>query len=156
MTFFDKTLEAYTTLSGRSKEDELESISKKCDMAVPYSLENRSVIGKVVRVIDGDSVVVSIPIGDTYYKIHIRIRDLDCPETRTRLLVEKELGFKAKAHVENLVGTNLVVLKLGDFDKFGRLLADIHTEDGTNVAESLIESNLGRFYDGSGPRGDWP
>ena len=154
MNHFHKTLSAYTTISGRTNEDELESISKKCDMSVPYSLENRSVIGKVSRVIDGDSMVVSIPIDFTYWTMPIRIKDIDCPEVRTRDLVEKELGFKAKAHVENLVGINIVSLQLSQFDKYGRLLAVVHTQDGTSVGDSLIEAGLGRLYDG-GKRGGW-
>ena len=59
---FKKTFLAYMALSGRSEEEELEVVHKLCDLSKPYTLEGRSVLGRVSRVIDGDSLYVSMPI----------------------------------------------------------------------------------------------
>ena len=59
---FKKTFRACMALSGRSEEEELEVVHKLCDLSKPYSLEGRSVLGRVSRVIDGDSLYVSMPI----------------------------------------------------------------------------------------------
>ena len=154
MSEFDKTLCAYMTLSGRSESKELETMHYLCNMSTPYTLEGRSVLGRVLRVIDGDSMHVSMPIDGHIWSFPCCIQNIDCPEIRTRNLNEKELGFKAKDHVLNLVQDNIICLKLGEFDKFGRLLVDIHTSSGVNVAESLIENGLGREYHG-GKREPW-
>lgn len=154
MSFFDKTLGAYTTLSGRSLDDELKSVHSLCDVAVPFSLEGRSVLGRVCRVIDGDSMHVSMPIDGHIWTFPIRIENIDCPEVRTKNTTEKELGYKAKDHVSELVGSDIICIKLGEFDKFGRLLGTVYTSEGVNIAESLIENGLARRYDG-GKRLPW-
>jgi len=154
MSSFDEVLGAYTTLSGRSETRELEAIHVLCDIAKPYTLEGRSVLGRVSRVIDGDSMHVSMPIDGHIWTFPCCLAGIDCPEIRTRNSREKELGYKAKKHVEDLVGNSIICLKLGEFDKYGRLLTTIYTSESINVATSLIENNLGREYHG-GKREPW-
>ena len=148
MNFYDKTLDAYKTIYGKTDDQVLQDIHDLCDISTDYSLEGRCVLGKVVRVIDGDSVKVSIPVDGHIWTFPVRISDIDCPETRTRNLVEKALGFKAKARVEELVLGKIVSLKLGEFDKFGRLLGSIETSDGVDVGEDLISNELAVKFEG--------
>ena len=108
---------------------------------------------RVNRIIDGDSVVLDIDLGfNTWINNQsIRVYGVDTPETRTKDLDEKQRGFLAKKHVEEL-------LPLGDFvliktfkdrgGKFGRILAEIINIDGINVGESLIYNHLGVSYYG--------
>ena len=53
---------------------------------------------RVVRVIDGDTVVVETTLQHT-----VRLLDCWAPETRTRDLEEKAKGLKAKKHVQELL-----------------------------------------------------
>ena len=154
MSEFKDTLGAYTKLSGRSESEELEAVHTLCNVAKPYTLEGRSVLGRVQRVIDGDSMHISMQIDGHVWTFPCRLKNIDCPEIRTRNLKEKELGFLAKKHAEDLVKSDIISIKLGEFDKFGRLLATLHTSQGVNVAESLIEHNLARKYSG-GKRELW-
>jgi micrococcal nuclease len=85
----------------------------------------------VVRVIDGDTVVVDIDLGfDVVLRDqHIRIRHIDTPEVRTRDLVEKEKGLEAKARAEELlpVGSSQYMFSRSynsSSGKYGRIIGD--------------------------------
>lgn len=148
MNFYEKTLDAYKTVSGKTDDQVLRVIHDMCALSTDYSLEGRSVLGKVVRVIDGDSSKVSIAVDGHAWTFPVRIVDIDSPEVRTSNEKEKALGFKAKARVEELVLGKIVSLKLGKFDKFGRLLGSIETSDGVNVGDDLISRGLAVKYNG--------
>lgn len=152
--FFEKVLRASTSLSGRSDEAEIESVSRLCGISEAYTLEGRSTLGKVTKVLDGDSLRVAIPAGRQAWTFPVRIENIDCPEVRTRNEQEKILGYMTKEHVESLVLDKIVALKLCEFDKFGRLLAKVYTKEGVNVAEDLIERGLAVKYKG-GERKCW-
>ena len=111
-------------------------------------------MGRVSRVIDGDSMRVSIPVNGHIWTFPVQLTEIDCPEVRTKNLNEKILGLKAKKHVEDLVIGHVVSLKLGEFDSFGRLLGIVVTHDGVDVAEDLIKNGLAREFKG-GKRQPW-
>lgn len=102
----------------------------------------------VVRVIDGDTVVVNIDLGfDTWlFDQHIRIQHIDTPEVRTRNLEEKEKGLAAKARAEELLpagSTQYLVSRAYDSNtgKYGRIVGDfllIYPTDG--------ETNYKKYY----------
>lgn len=154
MSFYDKTLDAYTMIYGKTPDEVLKEIHDLCDISTDYNLQGRSVMGKVTRVIDGDSMKVGIPVDGRVWTFGVRISGIDCPEIRTRNDREKALGFKAKKHVEDLVLGKIVSLKLGEFDKFGRLLGTVITKDGIDVGNSLISARFAVGYDG-GKRHIW-
>jgi endonuclease YncB( thermonuclease family) len=103
----------------------------------------------VVRVIDGDTVVVNIDLGfDTWlFDQHIRIQHIDTPEVRTRNLEEKEKGLDAKARAEELLpvgSTQYLVSRSYDSNtgKYGRIVGDfllIYPKEGNNA-------NYKRYY----------
>lgn len=85
----------------------------------------------IVRVIDGDTIVVNIDLGfDTWlFDQHVRIRGIDTPEVRTRDLEEKEKGLEAKARAEELLppgSSQYLVSKKyeGEKGKYGRIVGD--------------------------------
>jgi micrococcal nuclease len=100
----------------------------------------------ITKVVDGDTLDAKVDLGfDISFDIRIRLADVDTPEIfRPKSLEEKELGLKAKAHVEELVlGKKVTILTRKDSKgKYGRYLATIFTKDGTNVSESLVRNNL--------------
>lgn len=148
MNFYDKTLDAYKTISGKTEDHLLQYIHDLCDISTEYSLEGRSVLGKVVRVIDGDSIKVSIPVDGHIWTFPVIIADIDCPEIRTRNDKEKALGLKAKARVEELVMGKIVSLHLREFDNFGRLLGSIVTSYGVDVGKDLISRDMAVKFEG--------
>ena len=154
MNLYEKTLDAHATITGKTSDQLINSIHDLCDISTEYTLEGRSVLGKVVRVIDGDSMKVSIPVDGHVWTFPVILSGIDCPEIRTRNEKEKDLGIQAKNRVEELVIGKIVALKLGEFDSFGRLFGSVTTSDGVDVSDDLISSGLAVRYEG-GKRPSW-
>ena len=107
----------------------------------------------VVRIIDGDSIVLKADLGfDVWINKSFRLNGIDTPESRINIkkyperAKEKELGLLAKQKLKEwLVGD--ITLKSYGTDKYGRVLGDIFCEKG-NVAELLKKENLAVDYFG--------
>jgi len=83
----------------------------------------------VSRVVDGDTVEGIVDLGfGVSIKRTFRLYGINAPETRTKVLTEKELGIKAKNRLKELVEGKSVVIKtiLDSTEKFGRYLAVIY------------------------------
>lgn len=93
-------------------------------------------------VVDGDTI--KSPYGLTY-----RILGYDTPETfRAKCDAERELGFAAKARLEELLaGGQVRVLESGKMDRYGRSLARV-TIDGEDLAVVMVREGLARPYKG--------
>ena len=108
----------------------------------------------VVKVIDGDTVDVDIDLGFNVWlkKQRIRLYGIDTPESRTRDKVEKMFGNLAKAKVLDFcpIGSNIVLQTKtdGSRGKYGRILGELVTLDGTNVNTFLVENNYAVTYFG--------
>ena len=111
---------------------------------------------KIERVVDGDTVDVSVDLGfDIHHKARVRMMGIDTPESRTRNLEEKALGLASKARLKELLKgrkTKLVCSKEGK-GKFGRILAvvisiDKKTGAEFNVNNRLIDEGYARPYYG--------
>lgn len=105
---------------------------------------------KLVRVIDGDSLVLDIDLGfSTYTLRHVRLIGINAPELRTRNPIEKQAGHAAKAHIEKLLTGRLTVTSR-QLDKFGRVLGVVFSElkDGThiNVNDQMIVDGHATAY----------
>jgi len=108
---------------------------------------------KVVRVIDGDTVVVDIDLGFGIEMRNqtIRLRGVDTPEVRTRDDIEKMYGNIAKDYVEHMLLSQeetdgYVVLKSYSFSgKYGRTLGDFIV-GGSSLASMIIEEHVGVEY----------
>ena len=84
----------------------------------------------VLRVVDGDTIEVDIDLGfsTVIKKQRVRFKGIDTPETRTRDLVEKEAGLRAKERVEDLCPpSSIITLRttIDQGDKYGRILGEI-------------------------------
>ena len=84
---------------------------------------------KVVRVIDGDSLVAQVDLWPGLTgQYHIRVRDIQAPEIRgyPDCPEVKIWGIEAKQTVETLydVGSRIRIENV-DLDSFGRVLADV-------------------------------
>lgn len=76
---------------------------------------------KIGRVIDGDTLLVTILLPQCEMDEKLRLRGLDCPELDT------PAGKAAKRYVETLlVETAEVVITTSKVDKYDRYLADVH------------------------------
>lgn len=120
--------------------------------AVAYPVE-------IIRVIDGDTVVVSAPYLPLPLKpeLGVRIFGIDTPETgwRAKCEFEKTHGTLATKHtIEFVTQQGHIQLLLIGWDKFGgRVLGDILI-DGQLLSTSLLESGLAHKYNG-GTKQSW-
>ena len=107
----------------------------------------------VERVVDGDTVDVSIDLG-FHIRIHKRVilDGIDTPETRTLNPREKVFGERAKARVEELlpVGQEFRVVSksYSSTDMYGRSNMDFGLGDGRTICSALLKEKLAVPYHG--------
>lgn len=109
---------------------------------------------KVVRVIDGDTIVFDIDLGfgTWIHNEHVRLARINAPETRTKDLSEKRLGFASKQFLENFIlGASEVKLEtFKDHGKYGRYIANIlvkYKDEWICVNDRLVESGHAKYVD---------
>ncbi|MGB0681348.1 MAG: thermonuclease family protein [Magnetovibrionaceae bacterium] len=115
-------------------------------------------IGKVLRVIDGDTFDVRVHTWlDQVVETRVRLAGVNAPETSNRTCApERLLGEQAKAFAKKLIEGQNVTLSDIRYGKWaGRVVADINGPNGKPIAASLIESGNAVVYDGTSKRGDW-
>ena len=114
---------------------------------------------EINRVLDGDTIDVTIDLGfDLYKKERVRIAGVDTPEKRTRDLEEKALGIDAtnwlKKKLEDTIagdGDELAIRTelVGGMGKYGRLLGWLYiNEDTISLNEQMITEGYAWEYDG--------
>jgi len=102
------------------------------------------------RVIDGDTIVCDVDLGFGIWlrDEHIRFARIDCPETRTKDIIEKQKGLAAKDFVSFILGTckTLKIQTQKDFGKYGRYIAEILVDD-KNLNDLLVQEGLAEYVD---------
>jgi micrococcal nuclease len=122
-----------------------------------FSLKGYKTYAKCVSVYDGDTihVVFKMPNHNECYKWVIRVNGVDTPELRTRNKYEKQLGYKARDFLSNLILDKIIILECLDFDKYGRLLGEIYSEGNEkSISNQMIEQGHAKAYDG-GTKAKW-
>ena len=113
---------------------------------------------KINRVVDGDTIDVTIDLGfDLYKKERVRVAGVDTPEKRTRNLEEKALGVDATAWLkskleETIKGDEELIVRTelkGGVGKYGRLLGWLYVGDSDlSLNEQMITEGYAHAYDG--------
>ena len=113
---------------------------------------------KIDRVVDGDTIDVTIDLGfDLYKKERVRIAGVDTPEKRTRDLEEKALGLDAtywmkKQLEDTIAGDEELIIRTelkGGTGKYGRLLGWLYVGgDNVSLNEQMITEGYAWEYDG--------
>ena len=122
------------------------AIAQKTPVGVTYD-------AKIVRAIDGDTIVIAAPYLPAPLKpeLGVRIFGVDTPEKsfRAKCESEKVRGEQASVFVKDLVaGTKKHQVVLYDWDKFGgRVLGDM-LFDGMSLRDLLIKNGFARAYFG--------
>lgn len=119
-----------------------------------FSLSGKKYIGKCVDVYDGDTIKVVFAVDgmDDVYRWNCRINRIDTPEIRTKNKKEKDFAKVVRDKLREKILNKLVIVDCQDFDKYGRLLAEIyHSEllqiDNLNGKELL--NNFGKGTEGT-------
>ena len=113
-----------------------------------------------VTVVDGDTIRCVLDLGfSILHKATIRLAGINCPETRTRNLAEKELGKKAKSRMKELVkGQDIELHCEKEKGKFGRIIGTLWVYDSElvmrNLNRQMVREGHAREYTG-GKRLPW-
>ena len=108
---------------------------------------------KVLKVIDGDTVVVSAPyLPDPLHKhLYLRINGIDTPEKggRAKCTIENDKSLQAMYFTQQEVGkAKNIQVQLVKWDKYGgRVLGDLIL-DGQSLSSKLLKAGYAREYHG--------
>ena len=122
-------------------------------------------VTKINRVVDGDTIDVTIDLGfDLYKKERVRVAGVDTPEKRTKDKEEKALGLDATAWLKEkldgaIAGDDDLVIRtelVGGVGKYGRLLGWLYIGDAElSLNEQMIEEGYAWAYDGGTKKKDF-
>jgi endonuclease YncB( thermonuclease family) len=141
------------------KENNLNNLTDDVEL---FTLENKIVEAKIVRIYDGDTCFAVFYLNNQPVKFKIRMFGYDSPEMKPSLnLPNREKEIKkanlAKSELEKLVLNKIVRLECGDWDKYGRLLGKIYVKDSNNreiyVNEHMVVNGHGYSYFGGTKKG---
>ena len=115
-------------------------------------------VTKINRVVDGDTIDVTIDLGfELYKKERVRVAGVDTPEKRTRDKEEKALGIDATNWLkdklnETIKGDEELIIRTelkGGVGKYGRLLGWLYVGDADiSLNEQMIKEGYAWAYDG--------
>ena len=134
-----------------------------------FNFDGLNCMCRVIDITDGDTIKVIINFKNDYYKLIVRLNNIDTCETKSKCEENKQKGLDAKKRIFNLItGKTIDVvdkkyiknelndncyicyIKCYDFDKYGRVLADIFSNEKSNDSFSsiLINEKLAYIYGG--------
>lgn len=130
----------------------------KCDNKTPmFSLEGKIKLCRVVNIYDGDTCKVVFRMNDEINRWNVRMTGYDTPEMRppksqANREIEIAAAKQAKSYLQSLIMNpgQLVYIKCGEFDKYGRLLGEIYIkkDDKKSVNQMMIDQGHGYAYNG--------
>ncbi len=111
---------------------------------------------RVLDVIDGDTLKAEALLWPGHrLTVSIRIRGIDAPEMKSRCHAERLAAQAARDELARLIaGGTISVSNVAGAKYYGRVLADVATPDGRNIAPAMLSMALVRPY-GGGRRGGW-
>jgi len=111
--------------------------------------------GNVINVYDGDTLRVKMHVWlDHEVEAKVRINGIDTPEIKGKCPFEREKAQAAKEELMRLIDNNVIIISNIKYGKYaGRVLGDIVTADGINIAEHMISKGLARSYNGEKRKG---
>ena len=108
-------------------------------------------IKKIERIVDGDTLDVSIDLGFNLTTVQrVRLKGINAAETRTKDLTEKAQGLVAKAWLEKeLSREGEWVIETTKEDKYGRILGTLYlVGDPVTVNERMLNEGIAEPYSG--------
>lgn len=124
-----------------------------------FSLNGKTLESKCVKVYDGDTItIVSYVFGD-FYRFSVRMDGYDSPEMKSKEQdpikreTEKKWAMLSRDYLSNLILNEIIFVKCKDYDKYGRILADVYY-GGENINTRMLTSGYCRAY-GGGHKNEW-
>lgn len=131
----------------------LETVNTK---TAKFTLMGHKTYAKCVYVYDGDTVhvVFKMPNANECYKWVIRMNGIDTPEMKSKNATEKKAAVAARDFLKEQILDKIIIVDCLEFDKYGRLLAELYTEGSTvSLSRQMIEKGHAKAYDGGTKEG---
>lgn len=148
----------YSTRVDSELEDRLMSLDPKSISSPP--LKGNNTLARIVDVYDGDTVKALFFLNgliDAPFKIGVRLAGIDCPELRTKNILEKKAGHVVRDFLRGVINNKIVILNIHNWDKYGsRIVGDVYPPDSSRtVSDLLLSMNFAKPYDGKTKKEDW-
>mmetsp|Transcript_5191 Transcript_5191/g.7237 ORF Transcript_5191/g.7237 Transcript_5191/m.7237 type:complete len:251 (-) Transcript_5191:71-823(-) len=130
------------------------------DIPSSWYKEQKVIRGRVIKVIDGDTIRVrhaplstegrdcKKPIADC--SISVRLYAIDAPETAKRGNPGQPFAKEATEYTSNQVLDKVVRVKLLRKDQYDRVIGEVITPNNLDLSVSLAEKGLASLYTGGG------
>lgn len=96
-----------------------------------------TITGKVVKVLDGDTIDILTREKKTE---RIRLNGIDAPEKG------QAYGNKAKQFVLDMAAMKIVTVTVVDTDRYGRSVGDVILPDGRNLNREIVKAGYAWWY----------
>lgn len=103
---------------------------------LPSVASAESFSGKLVKVLDGDTVEV---LHDGKAE-RVRLTQIDCPEK------DQPFGQAAKRYVLDIAALMIVTVKIEATDRYGRTVAEVFLPDGSNLNKLIVGAGYAWQY----------
>jgi endonuclease YncB( thermonuclease family) len=134
-----------------------------------FSLNGIKTYGRVVDILDGDTMKIIIQIFDKdYFRFNVRLDGIDTSEMKSKDSKNKQKAIEArdavfykltktsekildKHVIKDYLEHNCIIawIECFDFDKYGRLLANVYDiYNKESISEYLLNHNLAYIYTG--------
>ena len=105
--------------------------------------------GKVIDIINGSTIMIASTLSydDTYYKFIIKMKNIICPNIKSKNVNERLCGIIAKDFLKDILLNKIVSITNILSDSYGKILADVIADD-LHINNLLINENLAIEYNG--------
>ncbi len=133
----------------------------------PYNLDGQRLVAKVLKVHDTDTLTIGWEQHGELVKTNIRLAGIDAPELYSKKNggKEAELCRLGRKWMNDMLLEKLIIVACGEYDKYGRLLADIYefNEDVDvesyselpHINQQLVDMRFARMFGGDLHKDAW-
>lgn len=118
-----------------------------------FSFENFVTQLRIIKIIDGDTIIGIFKFKNEFYKYNFRINGIDTAELHSKNENEKKLAYSAKEYLSNLILDKILNVTFLNFDKYGRILINIYLNN-QSISDILINGGYAKKYNG-GTKEKW-
>lgn len=111
---------------------------------IPYTFNQKILQGKVIRVLDGDTIEVkTLPAKIVVYEVPIRVRliNIDAPEKK------QPFGRWSRNQLKALLAGQSVTVSYTQTDRYGRIVGRVFTTNGTEASRFMVQSGAAWVYE---------
>ncbi|EIO3791025.1 thermonuclease family protein [Escherichia coli] len=104
---------------------------------IPYTFNQKILQGKVIRVLDGDTIEVL----QDKKSVRIRLANIDAPEKK------QAFGRWSANQLKALLAAQPVTVTYTQTDRYGRIIGHVFTTNGTDASRFMVQSGAAWVYE---------